>query len=57
MVGRAYGCGKGVAQNKVEAVRWWLLAVAQGYADAQHWLGFVFSTGHCVARDDAEAVR
>ncbi len=58
MVGVCYdfGCG-GVAQDYAEAVRLYRLAAAQGYADAQVNLGYMFEKGRGVAQDRAEAIR
>jgi TPR repeat protein len=49
--------GEGVAQDQAEAVRSWRLAAAQGHADAQNNLGYIFDKGKGVAQDKAEAVR
>jgi hypothetical protein len=38
-------------------VRWYRLAAEQGYARAQHELGFAYAEGRGVPEDDAEAVR
>jgi TPR repeat protein len=51
-----YGWG-GVAQDYAEAVRLYSLAAAQGHADAQSNLGYMFEYGRGVARDRAEAIR
>jgi TPR repeat protein len=52
-----YGGCSGVAQDYAEAVRLYRLAVAQGHADAQSNLGFMFENGRGVAQDYAEALR
>ena len=52
-----YDKGQGVAQDDTEAVRWYRLAVAQGYALAQFGMGVMYAYGQGVAQDDAEAVR
>jgi TPR repeat protein len=49
--------GRGVAQDDAEAVRWYRLAAAQGYAYAQFNLGNMFEKGRGVAKDTAEAIR
>jgi hypothetical protein len=49
--------GRGVTQDYAEAVRWYRLAAAQGCADAQYNLGFMFRDGLGVTQDNAEAVR
>ena len=35
-LGVRYAKGEGVAKNKVEAYKWWLLAAGQGNDDAKH---------------------
>ncbi len=42
-----------VAQDYVEAVRFYLLAAAQGYAHAQFNLGYMYQKGQGVAKDYA----
>jgi uncharacterized protein len=49
--------GQGVAQDYAEAVRLYSLAAAQGDADAQVRLGYMFETDRGVAQDIAEAIR
>jgi hypothetical protein len=49
--------GRGVAKDEAEAVRWYRLAAAEGNADAQYYLGFMFQHGRGVAHDNVEAVR
>jgi len=49
--------GHGVAQNSVEAVRFFKMAAGQGDADSQGVLGVLYAKGRGVARDDAEAVK
>jgi hypothetical protein len=58
VVGWCYnlGCG-GVAQGYAEAVRLFSLAAAQGLANAQTNLGWMFENGKGVAQDRAEAIR
>jgi hypothetical protein len=58
VVGACYdfGCG-GVAQEYAEAVRLYSLAAAQGHANAQFNLGYMFENGEGVAQDYAEALR
>jgi TPR repeat protein len=58
VVGLCYyhGCG-GVAQDYAEAVQLFRLALAQGHASAQSYLGYMFEKGQGVAQDYAEAVR
>jgi TPR repeat protein len=58
VVARCYYVGRGgVAQDRAEAARLYLLAAEQGYAHAQFKLGNVFEKGHGVAKDTAEAIR
>jgi TPR repeat protein len=47
----------GVAQDFDEALRLFGLAAAQGHAQAQYYLGFMFEHGRGVAKDLAEAIR
>jgi TPR repeat protein len=49
--------GEGLAQDDVEAVRWYRLAAAQGDALAQFCTGVTLQTGLGVTQDYAEAVR
>ena len=57
ILGNAYWNGKGVAQDKREAVRWYLKAAEQGFALAQSYLGLAYWNGEGVAQDKREAVR
>ncbi|MCL2102851.1 MAG: sel1 repeat family protein [Syntrophorhabdaceae bacterium] len=50
-----YYSGRGVAQNYVEAVKWYRLAAEQGNAKAQYNLGAAYVNGHGVAQDYTEA--
>jgi TPR repeat protein len=52
-----YENGRGVAQDDVEASRWYRQAAEQGNATAQINLGFMYENGRGVAQDDAEATR
>ena len=56
-LGFLYANGRGVAQDYVEAARWYRKAADQGYADAQTGLGVLFDKGLGVAQDSAEAER
>ena len=49
--------GQGVAQDYAEAVRLCSIAAAQGHADAQYNLGYMYEEGLGVAADTAEALR
>jgi hypothetical protein len=57
LIGFKFENGLGVAEDKAEAMRWYRLAAAQGYAAAQNNLGWMFDNGLGVAEDKAEAVR
>jgi len=48
--------GRGVAQDYVEAVKWFRKAAEQNEADAQFNLGICYFIGRGVAKDEAEAV-
>jgi hypothetical protein len=52
-----YSQGRGVTQNKSEAVRWYRKAAEQGYDMAQCNLGLMYARGEGVAQDCAEAVK
>ena len=46
-----------MAVDKKEAVRWYGLSAAQGYAAGQSNLGYCYGNGEGVAADKKEAVR
>jgi len=48
--------GKGVKQNYAEAMRWYLLAAAQGNATALSNLGFMYENGVGVEEDEPKAL-
>ena len=52
-----YAEGKGVPQDYQEAVKWYRLAAAQGYAPAEYSLGVAYEKGQGVAQDYREAVK
>ena len=56
-LGVCYDEGKGVAQDKVEAVKWYRKAAEQNLAEAQYILGNSYDQGEGVERDYAEAVK
>ena len=56
-LGRAYYNGEYVAQDKVEAVRWFRKAAEQGEVKAQHNLGVSYCSGEGVGQDYKEALR
>ena len=49
-----YHHGRGVARDRAEALRWWLLAAAQGYPEALFEVRFCHHLGRS---DVAEAIR
>ena len=55
-LGSMYSNGRGVPQDRAEAVRWYRLAGEQGHATAQSNLGVMYSTGRGVQQDYAEAI-
>ena len=52
-----YADGKGVAQDYVEAVKWYKLAAEQGVANAKNNLALMYENGQGVVQDYAEAVK
>ena len=52
-----YDTGLGVAEDAVEAVKWYRKAADQGNADAQFYLGAMYARGIGVAKDEVEAVK
>ena len=50
-----YDAGDGVAENDMEAVRWYRRAAAAGNLSAQHNLGLMYANGEGVRRDDGRA--
>jgi len=53
--GRRYENGEGVPSNVTRAIKLYCKAANQGYADAQYYLGWLYSRGRGVKRDDALA--
>jgi TPR repeat protein len=49
--------GLGMVKNCAIAVQWMRAAAEQGYALAQHGLGFMYFQGECTRADAAEAAR
>lgn len=49
--------GEGVAQDHVEAAKWYRLSAEQGLSLAQYRLGIMYARGEGVAKDSAEAFR
>ena len=47
-----YANGKGVIQDDQEAIKWYRLAVEQGFADAQYNLGWMYENGQGVIQND-----
>ena len=56
-LGSIYAEGQGVPQDYQEAVKWYRLAAAQGYAPAQSSLGLAYEKGQGVPQDYREAVK
>ena len=54
-LGVGYATGLGVAQDYVEAAKWYRLAAEQGDSDAQYRLGFLYTSGQGVPRDYVRA--
>ncbi len=50
-----YAKGEGVAEDDVEAVRWYSKAAEQGEAHAQLNLGLMYMRGDGVPKDDIQA--
>ena len=55
-LGERHFFGKGVVQDKAEAVKWWLKAAEQGNDQAQCMLGLCYQDGEGVPQDTEEAV-
>jgi len=51
-LGGMYYAGRGVTKSYEEAFRWWLEAAKWRFANAQFWLGLMYSKGQCVAESD-----
>lgn len=56
-LGSRYLWGEGVAENAVEAARWFRKAAEHGQADAQHTLARMYENGTGVPRDHLEALK
>jgi TPR repeat protein len=56
-LGMLYNEGKGVAQDPVEASKWFRMAAEQGDRDAEHDLGYLYHEGIGVPQDFAEAAK
>jgi len=52
-----YAVGLGVPRDEGEAFKWYNLAAAQGYADAQTNIGLRYATGQGVTLNYPEAVK
>ena len=57
MLGECYKDGHGVAENDAEAMRWYHVSAAQGYADSQLMLGIGYQYGFGGKCDSAEAIK
>ena len=55
-LGIAYAHGRGVQQDRKQAVEWYLKAAEKGNVTAMLNLGWAQLRGHGVARDDKQAV-
>ena len=55
-LGTMYFSGKGVAEDKRQAAKWFQKAAEQGNADAQYNLGLMYENGLGVAKDERKAV-
>ena len=56
-LGLMYKTGRGVAQDYVQAVKWWRKAADQGDALAQSNLGRIYGDGQGVPQDYVQAVK
>lgn len=56
-LGLCYARGEDVAQDHVEAVKWFALSAKQGFAWGQYHLGFSYEEGHGVGRDPEKAAQ
>ena len=56
-LGECYRNGKGVEQNKAEAVKWHRKAAKQGHASAQNMLAWCYENGDGVKQDKSEAIK
>jgi TPR repeat protein len=52
-----YAEGEGVAEDSVEAVRWYRMAAERGFPKVQRVFGWMYEKGKGVAKDPAEAIR
>ena len=57
VLGGCYAGGFGVAEDTVEAVKWYHKAAEQGEPRAQFWLGVSYANGNGVVQDLVEAVK
>ena len=57
VLGGCYAGGFGVAEDTVEAVKWYHKAAEQGEPLAQFWLGVSYANGNGVVQDLVEAVK
>jgi TPR repeat protein len=56
-LGYRYYTGKGIAQDRKEAVKWFTKSAEQGFAAAQDILGWCYNKGEGVEQNYAEAVK
>ena len=52
-----YFNGRGIAQDKTKAAKWYRKAAEQGNAIAQFNLGYLYAVGQGVTQDKAEAAK
>jgi len=55
-IGVMYDEGRGVALDRVQAIRWWTKAAGQGDAEAQHNLALAMIDGSGIGQDYDKAV-
>ena len=56
-LGARYRDGQGVAQDFVEALKWFRLAADQGYAEAQYNLAVMYDSGKGMTKDYTQSVK
>lgn len=56
-IGQVFGSGRVVSKNEAMEGKYYRLAVALGYAEAQADLAFLYEWGNGVQRDELEAIR
>ena len=56
-IGNSYYNGRGVPENRVEAVRWFRRAADRGHAGAMYNLAICYASGQGIDKDETEAVK